>query len=81
MQVVTLSLSVTPTELSLMFGLMDRIPGGVEPMLADLESYIVQNGLDDMKACADIITTVGHMTGAAHENCFLGGGGSPLAVV
>lgn len=26
-------------------------------MLADLESYIVQNGLDDMKACADIITT------------------------
>jgi cullin-5 len=45
-----------------MFGLMDRIPGGVEPMLADLESYIVQNGLDDMKACTDIITTVSHVT-------------------
>ena len=37
---------------------MDRIPRGVEPMLADVESYIVQSGLDDMKACADIITTV-----------------------
>ena len=41
-----------------MFGLMDRIPGGVEPMLADLEAYITQNGIDDMKACAEIISTV-----------------------
>ena len=41
-----------------MFGLMDRITKGVDPMLADLESYIVQNGIDDMKACAEIITTV-----------------------
>lgn len=41
-----------------MFGLMDRITGGVDPMLRDLESYIIQNGLDDMRACADIITTV-----------------------
>jgi len=45
-------------KLSLMFGLMDRITGGVDPMLRDLESYIIQNGLDDMRACADIITTV-----------------------
>ena len=46
------------TELSLMFGLMDRIPGGVEPMLQNLESYIKQSGLDDMRSCAEIITTV-----------------------
>lgn len=45
-------------ELSLMFGLMDRIPNGVEPMLLDLESYITQNGVDDMKASAEIITSV-----------------------
>lgn len=48
-----------PLELSLMFGLMDRIPNGVEPMLSDLESYITQSGVDDMKASAEIITTVG----------------------
>ena len=47
-----------PSELSLMFSLMDRIPGGVDPMLQDLETYILQSGLDDMKANADIITTV-----------------------
>ena len=47
-----------PLELSLMFSLMDRIPNGVEPMLRDLESYILQSGLDDMKANADVITTV-----------------------
>ena len=41
-----------------MFSLMDRIPGGVDPMLQDLETYILQSGLDDMKANADIITTV-----------------------
>ena len=41
-----------------MFGLMDRIPLGVDPMLSDLENYITQNGIDDMKACAEIITTV-----------------------
>ncbi|CAI7999878.1 Cullin-5 [Geodia barretti] len=44
-------------KLNLMFSLMDRIPGGVDPMLRDLETYIVQSGLDDMKANADIITT------------------------
>ena len=37
---------------------MDRIPAGVDPMLRDLEAHIVQSGLDDMKANADIITTV-----------------------
>ena len=41
-----------------MFGLMDRIPQGVDPMLSDLEHYITQSGIDDMKACAEIITTV-----------------------
>ncbi len=41
-----------------MFGLLDRIPNGVEPMLTDIESYIKQSGVDDMKACAEIITTV-----------------------
>ena len=37
---------------------MDRVPSGVEPMITNLESYIVNTGLDDMKAAADIITTV-----------------------
>ncbi len=41
-----------------MFGLLDRIPNGVEPMLTFLESYITQSGVDDMKASAEIITTV-----------------------
>ena len=45
-----------------MFGLMDRIPQGVDPMLADLETYITQNGIDDMKACAEIITTVSSLS-------------------
>ncbi|XP_064404658.1 cullin-5-like [Halichondria panicea] len=44
-------------KLSLMFGLMDRIPNGVEPMLTFLESYITQSGVDDMKASAEVITT------------------------
>jgi len=41
-----------------MFGLMDRMTGGVDPMLRDVESYIIENSLDDMRARADIITTV-----------------------
>lgn len=53
-----LSVPSLPLELSLMFSLMDRIQDGVEPMLRDLESYILQSGLDDMKANADVITTV-----------------------
>ncbi|XP_059614263.1 cullin-5 [Phlebotomus argentipes] len=42
--------------LQLMFRLLDRVPGGVEPMLRDLESHIVNAGLADMVAAADIIT-------------------------
>ena len=41
-----------------MFNLLDRIDKGVEPMLQHLESYIVQSGIDDMKSCAEIITSV-----------------------
>lgn len=41
-----------------MFSLLDRIDKGVDRMLADLESFILQSGLDDMKACASVITTV-----------------------
>ena len=41
-----------------MFQLMDRVGGGVDPMIANLESYIVTTGLDDMKASADTITSV-----------------------
>ena len=44
-------------ELSLMFGLMDHIPGGVTTMLADLEDFINQSGLDDMRSSAEIITS------------------------
>lgn len=47
-----------PSELLLMFQLMDRVRGGVDPMIANLESYIVTTGLDDMKASADTITSV-----------------------
>uniref|UniRef100_A0A1L8DX62 Cullin-5 n=1 Tax=Nyssomyia neivai TaxID=330878 RepID=A0A1L8DX62_9DIPT len=42
--------------LQLMFRLLDRVPGGVEPMLRDLENHIVSAGLADMVAAADIIT-------------------------
>ena len=41
-----------------MFSLLDRIDRGADCMLADLESFIIQSGLDDMKACASVITTV-----------------------
>lgn len=44
-----------------MFNLLDRIPNGVEPMLTDIEAYIKHSGVDDMKACADVITTVKHL--------------------
>lgn len=44
-------------KLLLMFQLMDRVRNGVDPMIANLESYIVTTGLDDMKACADTITS------------------------
>ncbi|XP_031567625.1 cullin-5-like isoform X2 [Actinia tenebrosa] len=44
-------------KLLLMFKLMDRVPGGVDPMIQSLESYIVTTGLDDMMAAAETITT------------------------
>ncbi|XP_021942735.1 cullin-5 isoform X2 [Zootermopsis nevadensis] len=42
--------------LHLMFKLMDRVPDGIAPMLKDLEDHIVNAGLADMIAAADIIT-------------------------
>lgn len=42
--------------LKLMFRLLDRVAGGVDPMLVDLENHIVQAGLSDMISAADIIT-------------------------
>ena len=42
--------------LNLMFRLMDRVPEGITPMLKDLESHIVSQGLADMMASAEIIT-------------------------
>lgn len=44
-------------KLSLMFSLLDRITSGVEPMLTDIEEYIFDSGIADMKACVEIITT------------------------
>lgn len=41
-----------------MFKLMDRVPDGIAPMLKDLEDHIVNAGLADMIAAADIITQV-----------------------
>lgn len=45
-------------ELQLMFKLMDRVPDGIAPMLKDLEDHIVNAGLADMVASADVITQV-----------------------
>ena len=45
-----------------MFKLMNRISGGISPMLQYLETHIVSTGLADMTAHADTITTVSHMT-------------------
>ncbi|KAL3276668.1 hypothetical protein HHI36_012038 [Cryptolaemus montrouzieri] len=42
--------------LQLMFRLLERVPEGVQPMLKELENHIVQAGLADMVAAADIIT-------------------------
>jgi len=49
------------SELRLMFSLMDRVPDGITPMLHDLEAYIVSQGLADMMAAAETITTVNHI--------------------
>ena len=54
----TILVSSLSKELGLMFSLLDRIDKGVDRMLADLEGFIMQSGLDDMKACASVITTV-----------------------
>lgn len=44
-------------KLRLMFSLMDRVPDGITPMLHALEAYIVSQGLADMMAAAETITT------------------------
>lgn len=44
--------------LNLMFRLMDRVDGGVIPMLHDLSNHIREAGLADMHAFAATITTV-----------------------
>lgn len=43
-------------KLQLMFKLMDRVPDGITPMLKDLEQHIINQGLADMIASADVIT-------------------------
>ena len=40
---------------------MDRVPDGIQPMLKDLEQHIMQAGLADMFASAEVITTVSLM--------------------
>ena len=47
-------------ELRLMFSLMDRVPDGITQMLVDLENYIFHQGLADMMAAAESITTVSY---------------------
>lgn len=44
------------SRLNLMFRLMDRVPEGIAPMLKDLESHIISQGLADMMSSAEIIT-------------------------
>ncbi|XP_063954876.1 cullin-5-like isoform X2 [Lytechinus pictus] len=45
------------SRLNLMLKLMDRVPEGINPMLRDLEEHIIEAGLADMVAAADVITT------------------------
>lgn len=45
-------------ELQLMFRLIDRVQGGIDPMLTYLEEHITNTGLADMIAAANIITQV-----------------------
>ena len=45
-----------------MFSLMDRVPDGITPMLHSLEAYVVSQGLADMMAAAETITTVRYYT-------------------
>ena len=44
-------------DLNLLFQLLDRIPN-VEPILSDLETYILSEGLMVMKVNSETITTV-----------------------
>jgi cullin-5 len=44
-----------------MFNLMDRVPDGITPMLHDLEAHVINQGLADMIAAADIITSVSYI--------------------
>lgn len=53
-----LSSTISFSELQLMFRLIDRVPGGIEPMLSYLETHITNTGLADMIAAANIITQV-----------------------
>jgi len=45
-------------ELRLMFSLLIRIPDGIKPMLEYFEELIVVQGLEEMKNCASVITSV-----------------------
>ncbi|XP_023244515.1 cullin-5-like [Centruroides sculpturatus] len=58
---VTINNSNKYLGLQLMFKLMDRVPDGITPMLRDLELHIVDQGLADMIASADIITQVNYL--------------------
>ena len=44
-------------KLALMFGLVDRIPGAIDPVLQDLETHIINQGLTDMKFSAETIVS------------------------
>lgn len=43
-------------KLQMMFKLLDRVPDGIDPMLAVLETHIYQAGIADMVANAEVIT-------------------------
>ena len=42
-------------QLALMFGLVDRIPDGINPVLRDLETHIFKQGLADMEITSETI--------------------------
>jgi cullin-5 len=56
-----------------MFKLMDRVPHGIAPMLRDLEDHIVNAGLAEMIAAADIITQVRQNINSQMCSWFLNG--------
>ena len=55
---MALNEGVLVSELRLMFSLLDRVIDGISPMLQDFEDHIINQGLADMTAAADTITTV-----------------------